>query len=143
MTVMSESLQLKLRLNAKIASAFKETIDGQDDVPDEVKKCSEEGFLAGLEELEWLHANNKGASHFHELVSGCELLLPSPVTPPRNPELEARIQKLKAEQEEREYRKMTKNVDSVRVRQPDETIGYQYYFCYPKRLVNWWYGSSV
>lgn len=125
MTVMNESFQLKLRLNENIASAFKEAIEGKRDVPDGVKKCTEEGYLAGLDELEWLHANKKGVSHFHELISGCELELPSPVIPPRNPELEARIQKLKAEQEEREYKKMTKNVDNIRIKQPDETIGYQ------------------
>ena len=38
-------------------------------------------------------------------------VLPEPKFPPRNPELEARIQKLKAEQAEREYKKMTENVD--------------------------------
>ena len=38
-------------------------------------------------------------------------MLPEPKFPPRNPELEARIQKLKAEQAEREYKRMTENVD--------------------------------
>lgn len=59
MTVMDESFQLKLRLNGKIASAFKEAMEGKIDVPEDVKKCSEEGVFAGLEELEWLHANRK------------------------------------------------------------------------------------
>ena len=31
----------------------------------------------------------------------------------QNPELEARIQKLKVAEEEREYRRMTKNVDAT------------------------------
>lgn len=43
----------------------------------------------------------------------------------RNPELEARVQRLKKEQEDREYRAMTKNVDTVRMRHPDDSIGYQ------------------
>ena len=38
-------------------------------------------------------------------------VLPEPKFPPRNPELEARIQRLKAEQAEREYKRMTSNVD--------------------------------
>ena len=38
-------------------------------------------------------------------------MLPEPKFPPRNPELEARIQKLKAEQAERDYKRMTENVD--------------------------------
>lgn len=49
--------------------------------------------------------------HFHEMMSGCEMVLPEPKFPPRNPELEARIKKLRAEQENREYRKMTENID--------------------------------
>lgn len=49
--------------------------------------------------------------HFHDLMSDCQMVLPEPKFPPRNPELEARIQKLKAEQAERDYKKMTQNVD--------------------------------
>ena len=50
--------------------------------------------------------------HFHEMMEKCVVLLPEPVIPPRNPELEARVQKLKAEQAEREYKKMTYNISS-------------------------------
>jgi len=51
---------------------------------------------------------------FHELISKCELILPEPQMAPRNPELEARIKKLKAQQEQRDYEKMTDNVDPWR-----------------------------
>ena len=51
---------------------------------------------------------------FHQLVSKCELILPEPKVAPRNPELEARIKKLKVKQEQREYEKMTGNVDPWR-----------------------------
>ena len=40
---------------------------------------------------------------FHQLISKCELILPEPKMAPRNPELEARIKKLKVKQEQREY----------------------------------------
>jgi len=49
--------------------------------------------------------------HFHEIIKDCQMVLPEPKFPPRNPELEARIQKLKAEQAEKEYKRMTENVD--------------------------------
>jgi len=39
-----------------------------------------------------------------------QMKLPSPEYPDRNPELEARCQKLRREQEEKEYRRLTKNV---------------------------------
>ncbi|XP_067132481.1 transmembrane protein 199 [Centruroides vittatus] len=48
--------------------------------------------------------------YLHEMLHGCEIDFWKPPKPKRNPELEARIQKLKAEQEEREYHEMTKNV---------------------------------
>ena len=52
--------------------------------------------------------------HFHQLISKCELILPEPQLAPRNPELEARIKKLKVQQEQKEYDKMTNNVDPWR-----------------------------
>ena len=50
--------------------------------------------------------------HFHELISECEISLPQPQYPPRDPVLEARCKKLRAQQAEREYQKMTSNIDS-------------------------------
>lgn len=49
--------------------------------------------------------------YFHELISGCDLFVPAYVAPERNPELDARVERLKAEQAEREYKEMVKNVD--------------------------------
>ncbi|KAK7088105.1 transmembrane protein 199-like [Littorina saxatilis] len=49
--------------------------------------------------------------YLHEMISGSELVLPGVTFPPRDPELEVRIKKLKVAEEEREYRRMTKNVD--------------------------------
>lgn len=54
--------------------------------------------------------------YLHKLLEGSELCLPSPVTAPRDPELEARIQKLKAQQLNREYDRMTSDVDVCRSR---------------------------
>uniref|UniRef100_A0A131YIQ4 Endoplasmic reticulum based factor for assembly of v atpase n=1 Tax=Rhipicephalus appendiculatus TaxID=34631 RepID=A0A131YIQ4_RHIAP len=54
--------------------------------------------------------------YLHKLLEGSELCLPSPVTPPRDPELEARVQKLKAQQLNRDYDRMTSDVDVCRAR---------------------------
>ncbi|XP_041349219.1 transmembrane protein 199-like [Gigantopelta aegis] len=51
--------------------------------------------------------------YLHTIVEDSDLHLSSVIFPPRNPELEARIQKLKAQQANREYREMTKNVDRM------------------------------
>jgi len=53
----------------------------------------------------------------HEIVADACLIPQSIQLPPRNPELEERIQKLKREEENREYRRMTRNVDPRRTRE--------------------------
>ncbi|GFO38780.1 transmembrane protein 199-like [Plakobranchus ocellatus] len=54
---------------------------------------------------------NEGEKIFlHELVKRAELVPQSVSLPPRDPELEARVQKLKIAEENREYERMTRNV---------------------------------
>ena len=62
--------------------------------------------------------------YFHEMMENCAVSLPEPESPPRNPELESRIQRLKAEQAQREYKRMTVNVTG---RQPynEEPLSHQ------------------
>jgi hypothetical protein len=62
--------------------------------------------------------------HFHELMADSVMILPEPKFPPRNPELEARIQKLKVQQAERDYKRMTQNV-SGRAAYTEEPISNQ------------------
>jgi len=74
---------------------------------------------------------------FHQLISKCELILPEPKVAPRNPELEARIKKLKVKQEQREYEKMTGNVDPWRtvelIDRQDKPISKQ---CFSRKFMN-------
>lgn len=88
--------------------------------------------LLGLQDLTWLYdyinENNKNSQekvYLHELLEGSEIILPKNKEVPRNPELESRCQKLKAEQENKVYNDMTKNVDNVRKRYPEDTIAFQ------------------
>lgn len=53
------------------------------------------------------------------------LQLPQNTIRERNPVLEERIQKLKAQQDQRAYKSMTKNVDSTRKFMPEDTIAFQ------------------
>lgn len=64
-------------------------------------------------------------NHLHELLSGILVILPKPTVILRNPELEERIKKLKAQQNNREYQAMTKGVDPLRKYYPEDTIAYQ------------------
>ncbi|NXD29885.1 TM199 protein, partial [Spelaeornis formosus] len=48
--------------------------------------------------------------HLHELLEGCEIHLPEVPVPPRNPELVARLERIKARLAHEEYQRMTRNV---------------------------------
>lgn len=76
------------------------------------------------DDLEWVYEKSKKQElSISEL--GLELELPVSDVAPRNPILEARCQRLRREQEDREYRAMTKMVDSGRYKEPEESIAYQ------------------
>jgi len=63
--------------------------------------------------------------YLHELLVGSELIIPKLEIPERNPELEARVNKLKHMLAEKEYRKMTKNVNFTSRFKSEDSIGYQ------------------
>ncbi|XP_060115218.1 transmembrane protein 199 [Heteronotia binoei] len=50
--------------------------------------------------------------YLHELLEGSELFLPEVKKPPRNPELVARLETLKAKLANEEYKRMTRNVNN-------------------------------
>lgn len=89
-------------------------------------------FTLNLNDLRWIHrylneqrAKGEDAVYLHELLNGSKLVLPQNDIVERNPELEARCQRLRREQNERTYQSMTKNVDCSRTHAPDDTISYQ------------------
>ncbi|KAI5639754.1 organelle biogenesis, muted-like protein domain-containing protein [Phthorimaea operculella] len=77
------------------------------------------------EYLEKIRKTEKDVPYLHELFEGTEIDTPRNSVLKRNPVLEARCVKLRSQQEAREYRKMTRGVDNVRIRFPDDTIAYQ------------------
>lgn len=97
------------------------------DIPDKITEAAKNDFKEAIElyEFLWLRPRLPKNIFIHKLIEGCEIVLPEVKIPPRNPELERRIQKLKAMEEERKYREMTKNVDSLRARHPEDSIAYQ------------------
>lgn len=95
-------------------------------------KASITDTVLNLEDVYWLYdyivKENETSStkiYFHELFQGSEVLLPKNVEIPRNEELEKRCKRLKAQQQNRDYNKMTKNVDSIRKKLPEDTVSYQ------------------
>lgn len=94
-------------------------------------KSSEELHLY-LSDLRWLSnflgtlRKQQGLEvYLNDLLETCELELPENEVIRRNPVLEARCQRLREEQQNLEYRKMTKNVDATLKHYPEDTVAYQ------------------
>uniref|UniRef100_A0A182TS27 Endoplasmic reticulum-based factor for assembly of V-ATPase n=1 Tax=Anopheles melas TaxID=34690 RepID=A0A182TS27_9DIPT len=99
---------------------------------DETVQPNKGDITLNLADLKWLYGalrdlrqTDPTVPYLHALLAGCRLKLPENPICERNPELEARCQRLRKEQEDREYHRMTKNVDSIRKHMPEETISYQ------------------
>nr|CAI5835380.1 unnamed protein product [Callosobruchus analis] len=95
-------------------------------------QIGEAAKLLSLQDIYWLYEHiqydNKVQEeniYLHELLEGSQIILPKNKIIPRNEELEKRCQKLKAEQDNRVYHEMTKNVDNVKKRYPEDSLGYQ------------------
>ncbi|KAM6373073.1 transmembrane protein 199 isoform 3-T3 [Pluvialis apricaria] len=72
-----------------------------------------EGALVPFSLLRGLHAALREAEsplYLHELLEGSEIHLPEVPVPPRNPELVARLERIKAKLANEEYRRMTRNI---------------------------------
>jgi TMEM199 family protein len=103
--------------------------------PEESKASVSPDHILERNDIKWLHQvltnhrKNSAADvpkvYLHELLAGCELVLPENEIIPRNPVLEERCKKLRLQQMNREYHEMTKNVDNVRRNMPEDTIAFQ------------------
>uniref|UniRef100_A0A182PKZ3 Endoplasmic reticulum-based factor for assembly of V-ATPase n=1 Tax=Anopheles epiroticus TaxID=199890 RepID=A0A182PKZ3_9DIPT len=98
----------------------------------EQREDGDSGPTLNLADVKWLYKRlqelrqtDASVPYLHTLLAGCQLRLPQNPIRERNPELEARCQRLRKEQEDREYHRMTKNVDSIRKHMPEETLSYQ------------------
>lgn len=89
-----------------------------------------------LDELHWLRNfleqlreenpdNEQQSFYLNDFLGNCQLDLPKNGYLERNPELEARCQQLRMQQQNREYARMTKNVDAIQKNYPEDTFGYQ------------------
>lgn len=132
---------IKIKPSKKLINFILYNVKDTDDAPDGIaslrrsKKSKKEKFASAtlkVEDLKWLNKYLKEHRktvtekiYLHELLDDSDVILPTPKETPRNPELEARIQRLTAQQNAREYQAMTKSIDSVRKFLPEDSIAYQ------------------
>lgn len=98
----------------------------------DLKQSSSTEIYLYLNDLRWISNSlvllrkNQGLDvYLNDMLQTSQLVLPENEVIKRNPELEARCQKLREEQQNLEYRKMTKNVDAVLQHYPEDTVAYQ------------------
>uniref|UniRef100_A0A2K6CES3 Transmembrane protein 199 n=1 Tax=Macaca nemestrina TaxID=9545 RepID=A0A2K6CES3_MACNE len=60
--------------------------------------------------------------YLHELLEGSEIYLPEVVKPPRNPELVARLEKIKIQLANEEYKRITRNVTLHGLGSPSQSL---------------------
>lgn len=116
MTVMDDHISvIPSERFKKILFEFKESKDTPKSIKQKLAtEESEKELRLTTEEIEWCHTKIRESSRperIHELLTESQIILPKYEPPPRSPELEARIQRLRFEQENREYKNMTKSVD--------------------------------
>lgn len=119
--------QSEVRSLKKKISALSEDKNLPNDLKRKLKESEKERIPLKLTvpEIRWMKDNVELECPLHEWLQKCQIELPEPPVIPRNPELEARVKRLKLEQQEREYQNMTKNVDASRAKIPDESIASQ------------------
>lgn len=114
--------------------SFKPTIEENSEIgTDEGILEARNGPYLLTSDIDWLFYHlqmrrtngEKDIPFLHVLLEGSYIETPQNKVLKRNPDLEARCVKLRAQQEAREYRQMTKSVDNVRMRFPEDSISYQ------------------
>lgn len=126
---------IKIKPSGKLNDFIVSNVNLQENVPKAIERIStgkciepEETDFLSLTDIRWLKEyilDDNSGGWLHEVIDNCDVVLPQPTKLPRNPELEARIQRLKREQQHQEYKSMTRNVDLSRGRIQDDNIGYQ------------------
>ncbi|KAF3422874.1 hypothetical protein E2986_01145 [Frieseomelitta varia] len=133
-----EDPSIKIKPNKKLIEFICKNVKKTNNTPPTIiaikksTKDKQKDILLKLNELQWLNKYleeyrtiNMESIYLHELLEEDDIKLPTPKVTPRNPELEARMQKLRAQQNAIKYRAMTKNVDTTTRNLPEDSISYQ------------------
>lgn len=132
-----EDYHVKIKPTSKLVDFVIKRIKNNKNAPDNIKKLQNSAknkrdfCFFTVNDIRWIKSfiseqpSSVEKVYLHELLEGADICLPEPKVTPRNPELEARIKKLQAQQDARDYKAMTKSVDSFRKHLPEDTIAYQ------------------
>lgn len=101
--------------------------ENKENVSNEKKKKNKKDTISvNLKTLKEIKNNLDENEFLCDLLQNATIELPENEIVERNPELEARIEKLKAQQQNRAYESMVRNVDSRRKHtEPEDSIAFQ------------------
>ncbi|XP_003424813.1 transmembrane protein 199 [Nasonia vitripennis] len=133
-----EDHHIKIKPTSKLIDFIVKDIKSAKDLPENIgllknsHQNKRHSCLLTLNDIKWLKSyvleqrdTSNSKVYIHQLLEGVDIILPEPKVTPRNPELEARIKKLQAQQDARDYQAMTKGVDNFRKHIPEDTIAFQ------------------
>jgi len=127
-TMTDTSVKIKLSVEHKeyVIQNYADCPEAPEKIKEILRNPDAESAVITIDEIKWIQKNQKGpVLRVYQILQKAELILPEPQVTMRNPALEARVQRLKAEAAEKEYQSITKNVDASRMRSPDESIACQ------------------
>jgi len=95
-----------------LRQALQDALQGRDEFPQTLAGLAEgEEVLLEVQDLKWIKHNlSSSIPELGNLLLSSTLQIPSLVIPERNQDLEQRCVKLRAEQADKEYRRMTDNI---------------------------------
>lgn len=104
-------VQLDPTILIKASAALKSLIETIPSLPQELRTRALDDKVT-VEDLKWIKENlpKEYKRDLYAAMEGSGVKLPAPIFPERSPELEKRCQKLRIEQDEREYKQMTRNI---------------------------------
>ncbi|XP_073674212.1 transmembrane protein 199-like [Garra rufa] len=110
---MASSVKIGEKFREKARDLLERQSGVSEELKEELKSLTDQSILPfkTVRKLHTLLQENGHPVYLHELFEDSSLHLPEVITPPRNPQLVARLEKIKAKLANEEYKRITRNVN--------------------------------
>ncbi|XP_016414123.1 transmembrane protein 199-like [Sinocyclocheilus rhinocerous] len=110
---MASSFKIGERFQEKARDLLERESAISEELKEELKSLTDQSIIPfkTVRKLHKLLQENGHPVYLHELFEDSTLHLPEVITPPRNPQLVARLEKIKAKLANEEYKRITRNVN--------------------------------
>uniref|UniRef100_A0A8C2KCJ9 Transmembrane protein 199 n=1 Tax=Cyprinus carpio TaxID=7962 RepID=A0A8C2KCJ9_CYPCA len=110
---MASSFKIGERFQEKARGLLERESALSEELKEELKALTDQSIISfkTVRKLHKLLQENGHPLYLHELFEDSTLHIPEVITPPRNPQLVARLEKIKAKLANEEYKRITRNVN--------------------------------